>query len=149
MAITTSMPTSFKKELFEARHNFLLSGGNTFKLALFSSSATLGAATTAYPAESPAYEPIDANSPQGYPAGGLALTRIDPANSGTSGICDFADLVIPACTVTARGCMIYNSSYSNAAVYIGNFGSDKTSTAGTFTVTMPTPAAGTAILELA
>jgi hypothetical protein len=149
MAITTAFPISAKKELFEARHNFLLSGGNTFKLALFTSGATLGAATTAYPAASPDYEVISTSSPENYTKGGGTLTRIDPATSSNSGIVDFADYVFSACSVTARGCMIYNSSYSNAAVYVGDFGSDKTSTNGTFSIVMPAAAAGTAILELA
>lgn len=150
MTITTAFPNSFKKELFEAKHNFLLSGGNTFKLALYPSTANLGAWSTNYGAgASPAAEAVSTSSPLGYVAGGGTLTRIDPALSLGVGYVDFADLVFPACTITARGCMIYNSSASNTAVYIGDFGADKTATAGTFTITFPAAASTTAILRIA
>lgn len=150
MAFTGSfMPTSFKKELMEGKHNFLLSGGNTFKLALFTSGASLTAATTAYPAASPDYEVISTSSPQNYTKGGGTLTRVDPATSGTTAYTDFADLVFSSVTLTARGCLIYNSSQADRAVYVGDFGSDKTATNGDFTVQMPTADASNAILRLA
>jgi hypothetical protein len=150
MTITTSFPNSFKKELFEAAHNFLLSGGNTFKLALYTSSANLGPWSVAYGAGgSPVQEAASTSSPLGYVAGGNALTRIDPALSAGVGFVDFQDLVFSACTITARGCMIYNSSASNKAVYVGDFGADKTATAGTFTITMPAATSTTAILRIA
>ena len=149
MAISTAMCSSFKKELMEAKHNFLLSGGSNFKLALFLSGATLSAATTVYPAASPDFEAIDTSSPQGYAKGGGSLTRVDPALSGTTAYTDFADKVYSAVTLTARGCMIYNADQSNAAVSTHDFGADKTATSGDFSILMPAPAAGTAILRLA
>lgn len=142
MAITTAMCTSFKKELFEAVHNFLLTGGDTFKLALFVSAATLGAGTTAYSA-------TNESSGANYTAGGNNLTRIDPTSSGTTGFVDFADLTFTNVTITARGCLIYNSTDSNKAVSAHDFGSDKTATAGDFVITMPTADASNAILRIA
>lgn len=142
MAISTTMVTSFKKELFEAVHNFLLSGGDTFKIALFVSAATLDATTTAYSATNEA-------SGTGYSAGGNTLTRIDPASSGTTGFVDFADTQWTTATITARGALIYNSSDSDKAVSTHDFGADKSSSAGTFTVSFPAADASNAILRLA
>lgn len=142
MAISTTMTTSFKKELLEAVHNFLTSGGDAFKLALFVSVATLDATTTAYSATNEA-------SGTNYTAGGNALTRVNPASSGTTGYTDFADLVFTNVTVTARGCLIYNSTDSNKSVSTHDFGSDKSATAGDFTIVFPTADASNAILRLA
>lgn len=142
MAITTAMATSFKSELLQAIHNFLLSGGDTFKLALYVSAATLGASTTAYSATNEA-------SGTNYSAGGSTLTRIDPTTSGTTAFTDFADLVFSNVTITARGCLIYNSTDSNKAVSSHDFGADKTATAGDFTIQFPTADASNAILRLA
>lgn len=142
MAITTSMPTSFKVDLFGGVHNFLNSGGDTFKLALFTSSATLGASTTAYSSSNEA-------SGTGYTAGGATLTRVDPTSSGTTGFVDFADLTFSTVTITANGCLIYNSSDSDKAVYTGAFGSDKTATAGDFVIQFPAADASNAILRIA
>lgn len=128
MAITQAMCTSFKKELLEAKHNFLASGGNTFKLALYTSSATMTAATTAYSTSQEA-------SGTNYTAGGAALTNVNPTSSGTTAFTDFADLTFGTATVTARGCMIYNDTASgDPAVAVFDFGGDKTSTAGSFTI---------------
>ena len=151
MAITTAMCTSFKKELLEAVHNFLLSGGDTFKLALYaigsggksSTTATLGAATTAFTTTG------EVASDGSYVTGGGSLTRIDPASSGTTGYTDFADISFTTATITARGALIYNSSDSNKAVCALDFGGDKTSTAGTFAVAFPAAAASTAIIRIA
>lgn len=140
MAISTAMCTSFKSELMQGIHNFLLTGGDAFKLALFVSAATLGASTAAYSAT---------NEASGVTAGGYALTRVDPTTSGTTAYTDFADLVISAVTTTARGCLIYNSTDSNKAVSTHDFGADKTSTAGDFTIQFPTPDATNAILRIA
>ena len=118
MAITQSMATSFKKELLEGKHNFLASGGNSFKLALYTSSATMGAATTAFTTTNQA-------SGTNYSSGGSALTNINPASSGTTAFTDFADLTFGTATITARGCMIYNSSDSNKSVATIDFGGDK------------------------
>jgi len=142
MAITQAMCTSFKKELLEGTHNFKNSGGSTFKLALFTSSATLGAATTAY---STTNEAIGTN----YTAGGLALTRVDPSSSGTTALTDFADLTFSTASVTANGAVIYNSSASDKAVIVLAFGGDKTSTAGDFTIQFPAADASNAIIRIA
>ena len=142
MAITTAMCTSFKKELLEAKHNFLASGGNTFKLALYTSSATLGASTTAYATANEV-------SGTGYSAGGGTLTNINPTTSGTTAFTDFADLTFSNATITANGALIYNSTNSNRAVCALAFGSDKTSTSGDFTIQFPAAAASTAIIRIA
>ena len=142
MSITQAMCTSFKKELLEGTHNFLNSGGSTFKLALFTSSATLVASTTAYSTTNEA-------SGTNYTAGGSALTRVDPSTSGTTALTDFADLTFSTATITANGALIYNSSASDKAVIVLAFGGDKTSTAGDFTIQFPTADASNAIIRIA
>ena len=143
MTIATAMCTSFKKELLEAKHNFLASGGNSFKLALYTSSATLGAATTAYSA-------TNETSGTGYSAGGAALTNINPASSGTTGFTDFDDLTFSSSTITANGALIYNDTASgDPAVCSLAFGGDKTSTSGDFTIQFPTADASNAIIRIA
>ena len=143
MAITQAMCTSFKKELLEGTHNFKNSGGSAFKLALFTSSATLGASTTAY-------STTNEVSGTGYSAGGSALTRVDPTSSGTTAFTDFADLTFSTATITANGALIYNDDASNdAAVIVLAFGGDKTSTAGDFTIQFPTADASNAIIRIA
>jgi hypothetical protein len=143
MAITSTLTTSFKKELLEAKHNFLASGGNSFKLALYTSSATLGAATTAYTTTGQA-------TGTNYTAGGAALTNVDPTSGGTTGFTDFNDLVFGTATITARGCLIYNDTAAgDPAVAAIDFGGDKTSTAGDFTIVFPAAAASTAIIRIA
>ena len=99
MAISSALTTSFKKELLEAVHNIKLSGGDTFKLALYTSSATLGATTTAFTT-------TGQSRGTNYTSGGANLTRIDPTSSGTTAFTDFADLTFGTASVTARGCMI-------------------------------------------
>jgi len=130
MAITQAMCTSFKKELLEAVHNFKNSGGDTFKIALYTSSATLSAATTAYSATNEV-------SGTNYTAEGNTLTRVDPSSSGTTGFTDFADTTWSSATMTARGALIYNSSDSNKAVAVLDFGADKSSSGGDFTIQFP------------
>lgn len=143
MAISTAMCTSFKQELLEAKHNFLASGGNTFKLALYTSSATLGAATTAYSATNEA-------SGTGYSAGGAALTNVNPSSSGTTALTDFADLTFSSATITANGALIYNDTQAgDPAVCSLAFGGDKTSTAGDFTIQFPVADASNAIIRIA
>jgi|TARA_R100000030_G_scaffold39990_1_gene29985 hypothetical protein len=143
MAIDSTLTTSFKKELLEAKHNFLASGGNSFKLALYTSSASIGAATTAYTTSNEA-------SGTNYTAGGAALTNVNPTSSGTTGFTDFNDLTFSNATVTARGCMIYNDTASgDPSVACIDFGGDKTSTAGDFTIVFPSAAASTAIIRIA
>ena len=143
MAITQAMCTSFKKELLEAKHNFLLSGGNTFKIALYTSSASLDASTTAYSATNEV-------SGTNYTAAGNTLTRVDPSSSGTTGFTDFADTTWASSTITARGAVIYNDTASgDPSVIVLNFGADKTSTAGDFTIAFPTADASDAIIRIA
>jgi|TARA_Y100000114_G_C11727874_1_gene311949 hypothetical protein len=143
MAISSSITTSFKVEALKAVHNFTASSGNTFKLALYTSSATLGATTTAFTTTGQA-------SGTNYTSGGSALTSVTPVASGTTAVCDFSDLTFSNATVTARGCMIYNDSASgDPAVAVIDFGGDKTSTAGDFTVVFPSATATGAIIRLA
>jgi len=143
MAIATAMCTSFKKELLEAKHNFLASGGNTFKLALYTSSAILGAATTAYSATNEA-------SGTNYSAGGADLGNVNPTSSGTTGFTDFDDLTFSNATITANGALIYNDTASgDPAVCSLAFGGDKTSTSGDFTIQFPTADASNAIIRIA
>ena len=143
MAITSTLTTSFKKELLEAKHNFLASGGNSFKLALYTSSATLGATTTAFTTTGQA---VGTN----YTSGGAALTNVTPTSSGTTAFTDFADLTFGTATITARGCMIYNDTAAgDPSVATIDFGGDKTSTAGDFTIVFPAAASSTAIIRIA
>ena len=142
MAITSAICTSFKQELLVGTHNFTASSGNTFKLALYTSSATLGASTTAY-------STTNEVSGTNYTAGGGTLTSVTPTTSGTTAICDFADLTFGTATITSRGMLIYNSSQSDKAVAAVDFGGDKTSTAGNFTIVFPSPTATGAIIRLA
>lgn len=144
MAISQAMCTSFKVELMQALHNFTASTGNTFKIALYTSSATLGASTTAYTTSNEV-----SSSGTNYTAGGNTLTNVTPTSSGTTAFTDFADTTWSASTITARGALIYNSTNSDRAVVVLDFGSDKTSTAGDFTIQFPTPAASTAIIRIA
>ena len=143
MAITQAVCNSFKTELLTATHNFTNSTGDAFKLALYTSAATMDKTTTAYSATN------EVGASGSYSAGGGALVSSTPVLSGDTAVCDFVDLAFTSATITARGALIYNSSKSNKAVLVLDFGSDKTSTAGTFTITFPAPAAGTAILGLA
>ncbi|MAK55585.1 MAG: hypothetical protein CML17_07050 [Pusillimonas sp.] len=137
------MCTSFKKELLEAVHNFKNSGGSTYKLALYTNSASFNASTTAYTTSNEV-------SGTGYSAGGGTLTRVDPSSSGTTAFTDFADLTFSSATITARGALIYNDSASgDPSVVVLDFGGDKTSTAGDFTVVFPTADASNAIIRIA
>lgn len=142
MAITSALCTSFKVELMQALHNFTASTGNTFKIALYTSSATLGASTTAY-------STTDEVSGTGYTAGGETLTNVTPTSSGTTAFTDFADVTWANATITANGALIYNSTNSNRAVAALAFGSDKTSTAGDFKIIFPTADASNAIIRIA
>lgn len=149
MAATTAMCTSFKVELFKAQHNFLLSGGNTFKAALIK----VGMAGT-YGAASTNYSNITGNSDEvangsGYTTGGGTLTRIDPTSSGTTAFCDFADFTWSTASFSATAVMIYNSTSSNQAVSIHDFGGTKTASGGDFQLQFPTADASNAILRLA
>ena len=137
------MCTSFKKELMEGVHNFKNSGGSTFKLALYDNNASFTAATTAYTTS-------DEVSGTGYSAGGGSLTRVDPSTSGTTALTDFADLTFSSATITARGALIYNDTASgDPSIVVLDFGADKTSSAGDFTIIFPTADASNAIIRIA
>jgi len=143
MAISQAMCTSFKKELMTATHDFTASTGNTFKLALYTSSATLDASTTAYSATNEA-------SGTGYSAGGGTLTNVTPTTSGTTALTDFADLTFSSATITANGALIYNDTAAgDPSVVVLAFGGDKTSTAGDFTIQFPAADASNAIIRIA
>lgn len=144
MAFTGNyMATSFKGELMQALHNFTASTGNVFKLALYTNSASFTAATTVYTSTN------EVTASGSYTAGGGTLTNITPVTSGTTGFTDFNDLTFTTATITARGAMIYNSTNGNRCVAILDFGSDKTSTAGDFTIVFPTADATNAIIRIA
>jgi|TARA_A100001391_G_scaffold125815_1_gene86002 hypothetical protein len=142
MSITSALCTSFKQEILVGTHNFTATSGNSFKLALYTSSATLNASTTAYTTSNEV-------SGTGYTATGAALTSVTPTTSGTTAFCDFADLTFSSSTITANGALIYNDTQSDKAVCTLAFGGDKTSTAGDFTIQFPTADASNAIIRIA
>jgi hypothetical protein len=125
-----------------ALHDFDNPGGNTFKIALYTSSATLGASTTAYSTSNEV-------TGTGYTAGGETLTSVSPTTSGTTAYVDFADVTWANSTITANGALIYNANSSNAAVVTLAFGSDKSSSNGDFTIVFPTANATDAIIRIA
>jgi len=140
MAITQAMCTSFKVDLLDGEHDF---GADTFKIALYTSSATLDATTTAYSA-------TNETSGTGYSAGGNTLTvSTTPTSSGTTAYISFSNTTWSTASITARGALIYNSTNANKAVAVLDFGSDKTSTAGDFTIQFPTADASNAIIRIA
>jgi len=153
MAPTQAMCTSFKKELLLGVHRFGTNSADTFKLALYTSSTSIGAGTTAFTTSN------EVSASGSYSSGGGSLTGVAPASSGTKAFTDFANVQFTSATITARGALIYNStpsandesgsSLTNPAVCVLNFESDKTSTAGTFTVAFPTPDADNAIIRIA
>ena len=145
MAITSAICTSFKVELLKGTHNFTATTGNTFKIALYDSDATLGAGTTAFTTS----EEITNTSGTAYTSGGATLTSVTPVASSTTALCDFDDVSFSSATFTANGALIYNSSATNAAVAAIAFGSDKTATNGTFTIQFPAADASNAIIRLA
>ena len=146
MAITSAVCNSFKTEILTAVHNFTASTGNSFKLALYTSSASMGASTTAY---SDTNE-ITNTSGSAYTAGGIALTSVTPALSGDTACCDFADVSWTSASFTANGCLIFNDSAAgDPSVCVIAFGGDKTATNGTFTIQFPTADASDAIIRIA
>jgi ribosomal protein S8E len=157
MPITQAMCTSFKAQILLAVHDFRVTGGDTFKLALYTSSANIDANTTAYTTSN---EVVGTN----YTAGGRTLTRLGVVTSNTSvstgvGFTDFSDLTFPNVTVTARGALIYNTTPSansnantaltNPAVAVLDFGADKTATGGDFTINFPAATSTLAIIRIA
>ena len=146
MAITSAIANSFKQEILEAEHNFTASTGNTFKIALYTSSATLSASTTAYSSSNE----ITNSSGTTYTAGGASLTSVTPTLDSSTAVCDFSDVSWTSASFTANGCLIYNDSHStDAAVCAVAFGGDKTVSSGTFTIQFPAAAATTAIVRIA
>ena len=146
MAITSAVCNSFKVEVLQAEHNFTASSGNTFNLALYTSSATLNKSTTSYSSSNE----ITNTSGSAYSAKGKALTSVTPALSTDTACCDFADVSWTSASFTANGCLIFNDSHSSdAAVCAIAFGGDKTVSSGTFTIQFPTADASNAILRIA
>jgi len=143
MAITQAIANSFKKELLEGQHEFQF-GGDKFKLALYSSSATLNSATTSFTTTG---QVGDSGT---YTSGGGALVQPNPSTSVASGVAivDFNDLSFTGATITARGALIYNTSATNKAVAVLDFTSDKISTSGTFTIIFPAFTTSAAILRI-
>jgi hypothetical protein len=141
MAISTAFCSSFKQGLMQGLHNFSNPGGNIFKIALYTSDATLGASTTAY---------SSTNEVIGYKyiAGGNVLSSVTPTTSGTTAFVDFSDSTWASSTITANGALIYNLSSSNASCVVLAFGSDKSSTNGDFTIVFPTANASSAIIRI-
>ena len=138
------MCTSFKQELLVGTHNFTNSSGNTFKLALFTNSASFNAATTAYTTTN------EVGNSGSYSQGGGTLTNVTPTTTGTTAVTDFnPDLSFTTATITARDALIYNSSVSNKAIAVLDFGGDKSSTSGTFSIVFPAKTATGAIIRIA
>ena len=150
MAITQAMCTSFKTELLTATHNFA-TNGNAFKLALYaigsggksSTTATLGATSTVYVTTG------EVASSGSYVTGGGALTKVAPTSSGTTAFTDFADITFTTATITARGALIYNDTNGDKAVCALDFGGNKSSSSGSFTIQFPTADASNAIIRIA
>ena len=145
MAITSAICSSFKQELLQGKHSFESSGGHTFKIALFTSSASLGAATTDYSTSNE----ISNTSGSAYSAGGATLTNSGVSLSSTTAFTDFSDVTYTSASFTANGALIYNDTQSDKAVAVIAFGGDKTVTSGTFTIQFPTADASNAIIRIA
>ena len=147
MAITQAICNSFKKELLDGAMSFKQTGGDTYKLALYSSTATLNSATVAYTTSSEV-----AASGQ-YAAGGGALVNLGTSMTAGVARCDFSDRSFTGVTLTARGALIYNTttgagSGTTDSVCVLDFGADKTATSGTFTIQFPAPTSTAAILRI-
>jgi hypothetical protein len=149
MAFTGNfMCTSFKQQLLQAKHDFTASTGHTFKIALYTNSASFTAATTDYTVTN------EVGNSGTYSAGGGTLTNVTPTTSGTTALTDFDDISFTSATITARGALIYNTTTGGGTgttdtVVVLDFGSDKTSTAGTFTIQFPTADASNAVIRIA
>ena len=149
MAISTAMCSSFKQELLEGKHDFQTSGsgGHTFKIALYTSSASLDATTTDYSVSNEV-------TGTGYSAGGETLTNAGVSLSSTTAFVDFSDVTWSSATITANGALIYNTTTDGGtgtteAVAVLAFGGDKTSTNGDFVVQFPTADASNAVIRIA
>ena len=142
MAITQALPNSFKKQLLDGDQDFSSAGGDKFKLALYISTATLGASTTSYTTSG------EVSASGDYSAGGKSLVNTGTSVASGVAITDFSDLSFTGVTITARGALIYNTSFSNAAVAVLNFVTDKTATDGTFTIQFPAFTTSAAIIRI-
>ena len=146
MAISSAICNSFKVEILKAVHNFTASSGDTFNLALYTSSASLGAGTTAYASTNE----ISNTSGSAYTAKGEALTSVTPVLSSSTAVCDFADISWTSASFTANGCLIFNDTVAgDPAVCVVAFGGDKTVSSGTFTIQFPAADASNAIVRIA
>ena len=146
MAITSAIANTFKTEILKAVHNFTATSGNTFNLALYTSSATLSASTTAYSSSNE----ITNSSGTAYSAKGNALTSVTPVLDSSTAVCDFSDTSWTSASFTANGCLMFNDSASgDPACCAVAFGGDKTVSRGTFTIQFPAAAATTAIVRIA
>ena len=141
MAITQGTCNTFRSEVLQALHNFTTTTGDVFKIALYTSSATIGPDTTVYTT-------FGETSGGGYTAGGIALTNVTPTLSGTTGITTFADPTFSSVSISFRGALIYNSSKANRAVCVLDFGADQTVSSGNFTVQFPVATNTTAIIRI-
>jgi hypothetical protein len=146
MAISSAICNTFKTEVLKAVHNFTASSGNTFNLALYTSSASMGASTTAYSTSNE----IANTSGSAYSAKGKALTSVTPVLDGSTAVCDFANISWTSASFTANGCLIFNDTASgDPGVCVVAFGGDKTVTSGTFTIEFPAADASNAIVRIA
>ena len=145
MTISSAVCNSFKQEILVGTHNFTASSGNSFKLALYTSSASLGAGTTAYSATNE----ISNTSGSAYSSGGKVIVSVTPALDGSTACCDFADISFTSASFTANGCLIYNDTQADKAVCVVAFGGDKTVSSGTFTIQFPAADASNAIVRIA
>ena len=145
MTISSAVCNSFKQEILVGTHNFTASSGNAFKIALYTSSASLGAGTTAYSSSNE----ISNTSGSAYSAGGKVVVSVTPALDGSTACCDFADISFTSASFTANGCLIYNDTQADKAVCVVAFGGDKTVSSGTFTIQFPAADASNAIVRIA
>jgi len=145
MTISSAVCNSFKQQILVGTHNFTATSGDDFKLAMYTSSASLGAGTTAYASTNE----ISNTAGSAYSAGGKTIVSVTPALDGTVAVCDFADISFTSASFTANGCLIYNDTQADKAVCVVAFGGDKTVSSGTFTIQFPAAAASTAIVRIA
>ena len=146
MAISSAVCNTFKTEVLRSIHNFTASSGNTFNLAMYTSSASMGASTTAYSSTNE----ISNSAGSAYSAKGKALTSVTPALSSSTAVCDFANISWTSASFTANGCLIFNDSATgDPAVCVIAFGGDKVVTNGTFTIEFPAADSSNAILRIA
>ena len=145
MTISSAVCNSFKQQILVGTHNFTTTSGDDFKLALYTSSASLGAGTTAYATTNE----ISNTSGSAYTAGGKVVVSVTPALDGSTACCDFADISFTSASFTANGCLIYNDTQADKAVCVVAFGGDKTVSSGTFTIQFPAADASNAIVRIA